>query len=147
MKYGELKNRIIDLGFEEDDVLEEYGRIIRNAINHASAVIYSTIALQMEGYLLKEGDNAYYRDAVDVEFETPNRIEPFTYVTAETTDDTDMNVPRILEPLLPLLAAHYVWLDDDLTKATYYYNEYDSMKNEILSAAFRPHNAEIVGGF
>lgn len=146
MTYGELKERIIDLGFEEDEVLSEYARIIRSAINHASAVIYSTVALQMQGYLMNEEK---VNGAVDFKanFTYSDGIEPFTYVTDKTEDSEDMNVPRILEPLLPLLTAHYVWLDDDLTKATYYYNEYDSMKNEILSAAFKPRNARIVGGF
>jgi len=147
MTYGDLLKRIIDLGFEEDDVTEEYGRLIRNAINHASSIIFSTVALQIEGYLLSDTSKTDYSDSALVSFDATDRIEPFTYVTENTSDGDDMNVPRILEPLLPLLASHYVWLDDDLTKATYYYNEYDSMKQEILSVALRPRNAEIVGGF
>lgn len=148
MTYGELLKRIIDLGFEEDSITDEYGRLIRNAINQACGIIYSTVALQIEGYLRNDTSNTTNKTSFKVNFkEIDDYLAPFTVVSEDTDEDDDMNIPRILEPLVPLLTAHYVWLDDDLTKATYYYNEYDSLKNEIISVAMRPRNAVIVGGF
>ncbi len=38
--------------------------------------------------------------------------------------DLELNIPTELAPLVPLLAASYVWLDDDADKAQYYMSLY-----------------------
>lgn len=143
--YKELKDRMTDLGFEEDDVAEEeYKRIYMNSFNRAGEIIYGTVMLAIEGYLrdTERGDDVVvdYRD-VD-----PN-IRQITRITEDTADDDIIEIPYIIVPLYTLLAAHYAWLDDDITKATMYYNEYDNLKNEIVANANRSRMAEIVGGF
>ena len=143
--YKELKDRLTDLGFEEDDVAEsEYARIYVNSFNRAGEIIYGTVMLAIEGYLrdTERGDDVVvdYRD-VD-----PN-IRQITRITEDTDDDDIIEIPYIIIPLYTLLAAHYAWLDDDITKATMYYNEYDNLKNEIVANANRSRMAEIVGGF
>ena len=143
--YKELKDRMTDLGFEEDDVAEEeYKRIYMNSFNRAGEIIYGTVMLAIEGYLrdTERGDDVVvdYRD-VD-----PN-IRQITRITEDTDDDDIIEIPYIIVPLYTLLAAHYAWLDDDITKATMYYNEYDNLKNEIVANANRSRMAEIVGGF
>ena len=143
--YKELKDRMTDLGFEEDDVAEEeYKRIYMNSFNRAGEIIYGTVMLAIEGYLrdTERGDDVVvdYRD-VD-----PN-IRQITRITEDTADDDVIEIPYIIIPLYTLLAAHYAWLDDDITKATMYYNEYDNLKNEIVANANRSRMAEIVGGF
>lgn len=143
--YKELKDRMTDLGFEEDDVAEEeYKRIYMNSFNRAGEIIYGTVMLAIEGYLrdTERGDDVVvdYRD-VD-----PN-IRQITRITEDTGDDDIIEIPYIIIPLYTLLAAHYAWLDDDITKATMYYNEYDNLKNEIVANANRSRMAEIVGGF
>lgn len=143
--YKELKDRMTDLGFEEDDVAEEeYKRIYMNSFNRAGEIIYGTVMLAIEGYLrdTERGDDVVvdYRD-VD-----PN-IRQITRITEDTADDDIIEIPYIIVPLYTLLAAHYAWLDDDITKATMYYNEYDNLKNEIIANANRSRMAEIVGGF
>ena len=72
------------------------------------------------------GDLPYYMLTI------PYKKEP-TPITGDTADDFEMEIDKILHPLLPLLATYYVWLDDDSTKATSYYNQYDDMKNQILA--------------
>lgn len=143
--YKELKDRMTDLGFEEDDVAEEeYRRIYKNSFNRAGEIIYGTVMLAMEGYLR---DTESGRDiVVDVTDDNPN-IRQITRITDDTEDDDIIEIPYIIVPLYTLLAAHYAWLDDDITKATMYYNEYDSLKNEIIANANRSRMAEIVGGF
>ena len=143
--YKELKDRMTDLGFEEDDVAEEeYARIYKNAFNRAGEIIYGTVMLAMEGYLR---DTESGRDiVVDVTDDNPN-IRQITRITDDTEDDDIIEIPYIIVPLYTLLAAHYAWLDDDISKATMYYNEYDSLKNEIIANANRSRMAEIVGGF
>ena len=143
--YKELKDRMTDLGFEEDDVAEEeYKRIYMNSFNRAGEIIYGTVMLSIEGYLRDTESGGDI--VIDVSDDNPN-IRKITRITDDTEDDDVIEIPYILVPLYTLLAAHYAWLDDDITKATLYYNEYDSLKNEIIANANRSRMAEIVGGF
>ena len=66
-------------------------------------------------------------------------------VTESTQNDFEVQVVYPCEPLVALLAAHYVWLDDDERKAVMYWNEFDQLRQEIEARAFRP-KARIVGG-
>lgn len=52
-------------------------------------------------------------------------------ITQSTPGEYEIPVFYTCEPLVALLAAHYVWLDDDERKAILYWNEYDSLKQEI----------------
>ena len=40
------------------------------------------------------------------------------------TPDAEFDIPAELEPLVPLLTASYIWLDDDPDKAQYYMSLY-----------------------
>ena len=146
--YAEIKARLTDLGFEEDDVTEsEYARIFINSLNRAGEILYGTVMLSIEGYLLEQRKAL---DTGDVEIdvaESADRLPKITKITEDRDDDDLIDVPYILVPLYTLLAAHYAWLDDDVVKATLYYNQYDSLKNEIIANASKPRSAEIVGGF
>lgn len=138
--YKELKEQLIDMGFEEDEVLSEgeYARLIRNAINRAQDVIYTSVCIPIESFLLLF-DN-------DWEATDEKHIDSPTKIKSDTKETFNIGLSDYVMPLLPLLTAYYVWLDDDLTKATYYYNQYDSMKMELMNAAQRPKMARIVGG-
>lgn len=143
--YKELKDRMTDLGFEEDDVAEEeYKRIYMNSFNRAGEIIYGTVMLAIEGYLREEESESDI--LIDVADTHPN-LKKITRITEDTEDGDAIEIPYVLVPLYTLLAAHYAWLDDDITKATMYYNEYDSLKNEIIANANRSIKAEIIGGF
>jgi hypothetical protein len=133
--YKELKDRLTDLGFEDDDVISDdnYRRIYIDSFNLAGETIYGDVMLTIEGYLLKS--------------EESDELRKITKITDETEDDDNVYVPDILVPLYTLLAAHYAWLDDDITKATIYWNEYDDLKNSLMMNVNRPRNAEIIGGF
>lgn len=70
-------------------------------------------------------------------------------ITRSTADDYVIPIDHEVEQLLPLLAAYYIWLDDDERKAVMYYNQFDSMKNEILQRMKEKSDlgkAEIIGG-
>jgi hypothetical protein len=144
--YGEIKARLTDLGFEEDDVTEEeYARIFINSLNRAGEILYSTVMLPIEDYLLKQ-----QRDPLDLTYEiditSNSRLKKITKITDETENDDIIDIAYELVPLYTLLAAHYAWLDDDLTKATIYWNEFDSLKNELIANASKPRGAVIKGG-
>lgn len=151
MTWGDLKDMLVDLGFEEDSITSEseYGRLIRNSVNRAISIIRSTVILQIEDYLQNQESWGYETTETDSDGnETTTWTLPKTKrITAETDDTQKINFPEITEPLLPLLSAHYVWLDDDITKSMTYWNEYDSLKTEIMNVAKTPRKATIVGGF
>ena len=141
--YKEIKERLTDLGFEEDDVTEsEYKRIFVNSLNRAGEILYSTVMLATEDYIRRGA-------GIDYEDEDGNSIPlpKITKVTMRTSDTASITIPDELIPLYTLLAAHYAWLDDDLTKATIYWNEFDDLKNQFIANARMPKRAVIVGGF
>ena len=67
-------------------------------------------------------------------------------ITEDTDPSTDIQCEYTVEPLVHLLTAYYVWLDDDAQKAAMYYNQYDEMKKLILEDKSKP-KARIVGGY
>lgn len=136
MTWGKLKNQIRDLGFEDNAAMEEYSSIVQNAANHAINIINTTIVMPLKAYF-------------KAELSTPEReweMPVITDITDDTLDDFEIQLPLIVQPLIKLLAAHYVWLDDDLTKATYYYNEYDDLMNQIKQACYAVRHVTIGKG-
>jgi hypothetical protein len=136
--YKEIKEALVDLGFEIDDEVEsEYHRVRLNAINRSLNVLWSTVILPNISYF-EDTDDMDEDDGITLFEDTADRA-------VEDTDET--NLPSILLPLLQLQSAHWLWLDDDLTKATIYWNEYDDLKNQILATIRTPRKAKIIGGF
>lgn len=132
--YKEIKEALVDLGFEIDaEVDNEYMRVRLNAINRSLNVLWSTVCLP---YI------SYFEDTDDLDEE-----EGLTYFDENSADTDTTNLPHMLLPLLQLQAGHWLWLDDDLTKATIYWNEYDDLKNQIIATIIKPRKAKITGGF
>ena len=136
--YKEIKEALVDLGFEIDDEVEsEYHRLRLNAINRSLNVLWSTVILPNISYF-EDTDDMDEDDGVTYFEETEER---------PVEDEDTTNLPRILLPLLQLQSAHWLWLDDDLTKATIYWNEYDDLKNQIIGTIRSARKAKIIGGF
>ena len=136
--YKDIKEALVDLGFELDDEVEsEYRRVRLNAINRSLNVLWSTVILPNISYF-EETDDMDADEGIDLFEDTEDR-------PVEDTDET--NLPSILLPLLQLQSAHWLWLDDDLTKATIYWNEYDDLKNQIIGSIRSARKAKIIGGF
>lgn len=57
----------------------------------------------------------------------------FTPVTTSTTDATVITIDVKAEKLLALLAAYYIWNDDDAEKSAKWFNEYEDKRNLILA--------------
>jgi uncharacterized protein YbgA (DUF1722 family) len=136
MTWGEIKKQIRDLGFEDDSAMEEYASIVRNATNHAIRVINTTVVMPLK---------AYFKAELSTD-EKEWTLPVITDITEDTEDDFEIQLPIIVQPLIKLLASHYVWLDDDLTKATYYYNEYDDLMNQIKQACYSTRRITIGQG-
>lgn len=61
-------------------------------------------------------------------------------------DDTEIGIPDNLLRPVALLAAHYLWLDDDEVKAVYYYNEWETFVKSIIDACMQDASGTITGG-
>lgn len=136
MTYGEAKEIIRDYGFEDNSAMTEYNTNVKNALNAAIQNIYDDMVIQLKGYYKK----TLSTDEVPWE---PVRPE---YIMDSTQDDFVIELPDNLLVLVPLLAAHFVWLDDDIQKAINYYNDYEDFRQKILNACFGDTRATITGG-
>lgn len=194
MNWGELKNEIRDLGFEEMETVDGYKDIVISATNRALHIINSTVLPVTSRYdFTQDGTEIGIKkhDLIELTREngkrrflslsdTPVRINNGEYgsfsnfdveeghiivmdsslkgnfsifykklperVSSHTSDDIQLDIDERVAPLLPLLTAHYVWLDDDERKATQYYNEYDALKSEVVEDT-TVAKAKIRGGF
>lgn len=140
--WSDLKAQLVDLGFEEDEITSEteYGRLIRNSVNRALDIVYQTVALRIEGYYKVTQSWGYEDESGEWKLPKPRHI------SEQTEEDYKISLADNLTFLVALLAAHYVWLDDDITKATMYWNEFDQLKQEIIDIGRTPRKAQIVGG-
>lgn len=66
--------------------------------------------------------------------------------TTETDDKTSIELPLKTHYLLPLLASYYIWLEDEKSKAVDYYNQYEALKNDMLSKRSAPRARIMSGG-
>lgn len=129
MTWLDLKENIRALGFD-DEMPDELITSANRAIN----VIFKTIV---------ESHVDYFRTIYDDEEWEPVLPEE---ITDETADETVIDMPEKIIDLIPLLAAHYAWLDDDIQKATMYYNEYDDIRNLLVADMERPREYSFYGG-
>jgi len=61
-----------------------------------------------------------------------------TEIDEETPDTFVPELPSTVHHLIPLLAAYYLWLDDDERKAVQYYNMYETELGVILQKQNMP---------
>ena len=66
--------------------------------------------------------------------------------TASTPDTAPCPLPEKWRNILPYLMANRLYLEDDATKASYYWNLYTDMRNEILAQENLPQ-ISVTGGF
>ena len=136
MTYGECKEKIRDLGFEEDSTMEEYSSIVKNSVQRALQFLYDHAVVRYKGY--------YKRELSTDEAEwIPVRPEP---IKENTPNERVLELPDNIIELLPILASYYVWLDDDEVKAALYWNVFDSSFSDIAGAMTRDVKAKIIGG-
>ena len=129
MTWLDLKENIRALGFD-DEMPDELITSANRAIN----VIFKTVV---------ESHVEYFRMIYEDEEWIP--VLP-KEITDETPDEYIIDMPVKVLDLIPLLAAHYAWLDDDIQKATMYYNEYDDIRNLLVADMERPREYSFYGG-
>lgn len=57
----------------------------------------------------------------------------YTPVDNDTSEDFEFELDADLHVLIPLLAAFYVWQDDEERKADKYFNDYEAKRNDIVA--------------
>lgn len=134
MTFEEVKSRIRDYGFEEDSTMNEaaYTSYVINAVNLAQNWVYKAIVQPFSGYF----ENV---EEIDVD-DAP------TAITADTDDDFEIQLPDKVIDLVPLMAAYFVWLDDDERKATMYWNIADQLREQLFADMSRPQAFKIGSG-
>ena len=68
------------------------------------------------------------------------------YVPGTGMDEVELPLKRRIHHLVPLLAAYYVWLDDDPTKAAQYFNQYETASAAVINSAEQPRARILEGG-
>ncbi len=66
-------------------------------------------------------------------------------VSVDTKDDEEFNFDIGVSVLLPLLAAYYVFRDDDANKADIYYNDYEMKLASLKMSGYNP-TVEVLKG-
>lgn len=79
------------------------------------------------------------------EFVITYKVYP-TQITETTSDDFEIDLAPEVANLIPLIMAWRIFIDDDITRATMYFNEYDSAKNELLARRGFASGVVIQGG-
>lgn len=152
MNWGELKQEIRDLGFEEDSTMNEYESIVRNASNRAIDMVYHELVMANKDYfgaLYAGKKKVVDEDTGETITKTIKWIPPseMENITEETEDTFEIDLPERVIYIVPILASYYIWLDDDQVKAVMYWNQYDSLRTQIQDEArSRNYNCEFYGG-
>lgn len=87
-------------------------------------VISDGVYQRFDNYEIDDSDNSVLIDGSYVGTFALCYVSEHDEFTLETPDDEDIPLPLKTHHLVPLLASYYVWLDDDMTKAEKYYENY-----------------------
>ena len=111
-------------------------------------IIYNGRPFPFSDYTLEQGHIVVLNYALVGSF-TIFYAKGVDLINTSTPDNFDIQIDAEAEHLVPLLASYHAWLDDDIQKATMYYNEYEQELNRILQSRAERQNkvkARIVGG-
>ena len=106
------------VGLADIGVVDEYGRRVESAAFTDNRIL-----------ILPETADGDYRVYY---FRMPEDI------TTASPDDTEVELPTKWANLMPYLMANRLYLDDDASKAGYYWNLYDDMRQRLLDRENMP---------
>lgn len=87
---------------------------------------------------IENGDTLVIPGNVQGTFRVFYKAQHTPYIADGSMEDADIPLKKRTHHLVPLLAAYFVWLDDDATKATQYYNLYEQEAATIITDTQRP---------
>ena len=140
MTWEECRNKIRDLGFEDDTTMSEYSDIVINSVNRSLDMIYHEVVEPNEQYfvtLLSTWKKSYNELTGQYTDEIASKwvMSPPTHVSDDTENDFEIELPDKCVYILPVLASYFVWLDDEERKAVYYWNQWETWKSEFMNEA------------
>ena len=91
-----------------------------------------------EDYQIENTDTLVIPGNVSGTFKVFYKAEHTPYVGDGSMDADEIPLKKRVHYLVPLLAAYYVWLDDDAAKASQYFNMYEQEASSILSNTQKP---------
>ena len=97
-------------------------------------------------YTIESDDTLVVPGNVSGTFKVFYKAQHTPYVAGGSMDEIEIPLKPRLHHLVPLLAAYYVWQDDDPTKAALWRNEYETAANFITSSANAPRARLLEGG-
>lgn len=112
------------------------------AFNDYSIEREDTVVIDADKY--KGTFNVYYSKAMDRYTLIPNDDEHAEAYAEQ--EEKECELPLKAHRLIPLLASYFVWLEDDATKASQYYNLYEQMLARMTSDSTRPRIRIMEGG-
>lgn len=89
MNYGELKEQIRDLGFAEDEELDEFGDVVPNGINRAITEINLTVVPNVGTYIIEQDgteDGILYYDMDELTADDMSRFLEFADIPVMVGD-------------------------------------------------------------
>ena len=97
---------------------------------------YDSFELTSDGYMPIRNHSIVNRHLLQVKTDKEYLIyykRMYTLVDKETPDAFEFELDADLHVLIPLLAAFYVWQDDEERKADKYFNDYEAKRNDIVA--------------
>lgn len=97
-------------------------------------------------YQIEDDEILILKGSTEGTFRVFYTAEHTPYVPGGDMEDTQIPLKRKVHYMVPLLAAYYVWLDDDATKAAQYYNMYETEESYFLARQKNPRVRFLEGG-
>lgn len=150
-----INRAISQINLIVDPILEKYEFDITNEDDGYVYIVMPDIDENFLDFgdnpvLFEQNGTELYKKFTDYEIETNNTVvingsenkgsfRIFYKAEHEHFDgtqlDTEVPLPLKAHVLVPLLAAYYVWLEDEPAKAAQYYNLYEQESESILSSS------------
>jgi len=100
--------------YDPRELVNDFSRLTNNVY-----IVQDGNYKKFNDYLILGEDNIILDGSVIADF-----VFEYERKVGEVNETDDLDIGYDAESMLPLLVAHYVWLDDDETKAYDYYNLY-----------------------
>lgn len=85
-------------------------------------------------------------DDLNGSFRVFYKVAHETFTGTERQLREDLPLPLKVHHLVPLIAAYYVWMEDEPAKAAQYYNLYEQRKEDYIEQSTKPKGTIWAGG-
>ena len=136
-------------GTDNDIQFYDFSRLVRDFLTfdtHPVRIDDGDVFRNFGEYDIEGNDTLVMPGNVSGTFRIYYKASHTPYVAGASMDSVQIPLKPLVHHLVPLLAAYFVWLDDDPTKAAQYYNMYETEAAQILSVRNTPRGTILEGG-